>query len=158
MKRVDHPLFTIGYERGGQVQIIGALKRAGVDIVLDVRELPNSRRAGFSKRGLAAALAEAGIDYRHLKALGTPKAGREANKARRWLQFWDIVDGALARPEALLALEEAAEIARAQRACLLCLEHDWRTCHRARLAEKLAARGFMVRHLEPDAPGAAVAR
>jgi uncharacterized protein (DUF488 family) len=149
MKR---PVFTIGYERGGQTQIISALGAAGVDIVLDVRELPNSRRAGFSKRSLAASLGAAGIDYRHLKALGTPKAGRLANRARRWDEFWSIVDEALDRPEARLALEEAAELAAAKRVCLLCLEHDWRICHRARLAEELARRGFDIHHLEPAEP------
>ena len=121
------------------------------EVLLDVRELPNSRRAGFSKRNLAAGLDEAGIEYRHLKALGTPKAGREANKAKRWDEFWDIVDGALARPEALLALEEAAEIAAGKRTCLLCLEHDWKICHRRRVGEMLEARGFKIHHLEPDA-------
>lgn len=142
-------LFTIGYERGGQAQVIGALKRAGVKVLLDVRELPNSRRAGFSKNNLAAGLQEAGIEYRHLKMLGTPKAGREANKAKRWDEFWEIVDGSLARPEALLALEEAAALASAKRACLLCLEHDWRICHRARVAQMLETKGFEITHLEP---------
>jgi uncharacterized protein (DUF488 family) len=146
-------LFTIGYERAGQSAVIAALKKARVGVVIDVRELPNSRRAGFSKNSLAASLGAAGIAYRHLKALGTPKAGREANRAKRWEEFWAIVDGALARPEARLALEEAAAIAAADRACLLCLEHDWRICHRARLADMLAARGFAIRHLSPDAPG-----
>ena len=147
--------FTIGYERAGQAQVIAALKRAGVDLLLDVRELPNSRRAGFSKRGLAASLEAAGIEYRRLKALGTPKAGRLASRARRWDDFWDIVDGALARPEALLSFEDAAALAAERRVCLLCLEHDWRICHRARLAETLAKRGFEITHLEPVAESAA---
>jgi uncharacterized protein (DUF488 family) len=145
------PLFTIGYERASVAQLIAALAAAKVTQLIDVRELPNSRRAGFSKRALAGALEEAGIGYTHLKALGTPKAGRLANRARRWDKFWDIVDGALARPEALLALEEAAAIARKGRACLLCLEHDHAICHRARVAEMLAARGFKVKHLAPAA-------
>jgi len=144
------PLFTIGYERLSLPTLVTALKRAKVKALIDVRELPNSRRAGFSKRTLAATLQEARISYTHLKALGTPKAGREANKARRWKEFWKIVDDSLAKPEARLALEEAAEIAAAQTACLLCLEHDHAICHRDRVAEMLSTRGFAVTHLEPE--------
>jgi uncharacterized protein (DUF488 family) len=143
-------VFTIGYERASVAALIGVLRRNRIKTLIDVRELPNSRRAGFSKNVLAASLEEAGVDYVHLKALGTPKAGREANKARRWAEFWEIVDGALARPEALMALEHAAELAAARRACLLCLEHDWRICHRSRVADMLAAKGFEVRHLSPE--------
>jgi uncharacterized protein (DUF488 family) len=144
------PLFTIGYEGASQAGLIGALKAVGVETLIDVRELPNSRRAGFSRKTLSASLAQAGIGYVHLKALGTPKAGREANKAGRMTEFWKIVDGALSRPEAGLALEQAAEIAAASKACLLCLEHDHTICHRERVAEMLAARGFRVEHLEPE--------
>lgn len=140
-------LFTIGYERLSLPQLVEALQKARVKALIDVRELPNSRRAGFSKRVLSATLDEAGIAYTHLKALGTPKAGREANKAGRMDEFWEIVEAALDRPEALLALEEAAEIAGKKSACLLCLEHDHETCHRARIAAMLAARGFTVQHL-----------
>jgi uncharacterized protein (DUF488 family) len=146
---VAKKLFTIGYERASLPQLVALLQAAKVKALIDVRELPNSRRAGFSKRTLGSTLAEAGIGYTHLKTLGTPKAGREANKAGRMKEFWKIVDGALGRPEALMALEQAAEIAGKQTACLLCLEHDHAVCHRDRVADMLAARGFKVRHLEP---------
>jgi uncharacterized protein (DUF488 family) len=150
LAKMARTLFTIGYERLSLPLLVEALQAAKVKMLIDVRELPNSRRAGFSKRVLASTLDEAGIGYTHLKALGTPKAGREAGKAGRMAAFWDIVDGALARPEALMAMEQAAEIAGKQTACLLCLEHDHKICHRSRVAETLAARGFKVRHLEPD--------
>lgn len=142
-------LFTIGYERLSLPQLVEALKAAKVKALIDVRELPNSRRAGFSKKMLSATLGGAGISYSHFKALGTPKAGRVANHAGRMDEFWEIVDGALSRPEAGLALEAAAEIAGGKAACLLCLEHDHKTCHRLRVAEMLAARGFKVKHLSP---------
>ncbi len=139
---------TIGYERLGFAAFIEAMQDAGVETVIDVRELPNSRRAGFSKGNLKAGLARVGIDYVHLKALGTPKAGRDASKRRDWENFWPIVDDALSRPEAGLALEQAAVIAKARRACLLCLEHDWKICHRARVCDLLArSHGFVAEHL-----------
>jgi uncharacterized protein (DUF488 family) len=144
------PLYTIGYERLSLPALVAALKAARVKTLIDVRELPNSRRAGFSKRTLSATLENSGIAYAHLKALGTPKAGREANKARCWKEFWRIVDDNLARPEAMLAVEEAAELAAAKTVCLLCLEHDHTICHRDRVAGMLAERGFKVTHLAPE--------
>jgi len=141
-------LFTIGYEKALLKDVIAALTAAGVATLLDVRDRPISRRPGFSKRQLAAAVEEAGMRYVHLAALGTPPEGRLANRRRQWERFWDIVDEKLARPEAELDLHRAAEIAKAAPSCLLCYEADWRICHRRRIAEILAERhGFGVRHL-----------
>ena len=73
-------IFTIGYEATTMADFLAALKAAGVERVIDVRALPLSRRPGFSKSSLAASLREVEIDYVHLKALGTPKRGRDAAK------------------------------------------------------------------------------
>lgn len=141
-------LFTIGYERTAQKEVIAALQAAGVKVLLDVRDRPISRRAGFSKRQLTASLDEAGIAYISLRALGTPPEGREANRRRDWPRFWRIVEERLATPEAELDLQRAAEIAGRAPACLLCYEADWRICHRRRVAELLEQRdGFAVRRL-----------
>ena len=86
--------------------------------------------------------------YIHLQALGTPPEGRAANRRREWERFWAIVEDKLARPEAEIALQEAAELAQAGPSCLLCYEADWRICHRRRVAVILAERhGFAVSHL-----------
>ena len=69
---------TIGYEGGTVAGFIRALKDADVELVLDIRAAPVSRKKGFSKNQLAAHLADAGIGYRHLRGLGTLKRGREA--------------------------------------------------------------------------------
>lgn len=142
------PLYTIGYEKALLGDVLGTLTTAGVSTLLDVRDRPISRRPGFSKRQLAAAIEEAGMRYFHLQALGTPPEGRLANRRREWERFWGIVDAKLACAEAELDLEQAAEIAQAAPSCLLCYEADWRVCHRRRIAEILARRhGFKVRHL-----------
>jgi uncharacterized protein (DUF488 family) len=142
---------TIGYERTGFPAFLAALQDAGIETLIDVRELPNSRRAGFSKNMLKANLAAAGIAYVHLKALGTPKAGRQASQRGDMTAFWPIVDAALERPEARLALEQAAVLARGGRTCLMCLEHDWRVCHRARVCELLeTGHGIRAAHLAPE--------
>jgi uncharacterized protein (DUF488 family) len=141
-------LFTIGYEKTRLADVIAILKEARVATVIDVRDRPISRRPGFSKRQLAAALEEAGIAYVGMKALGTPPEGREANHRRDWGRFWAIVEEKLATGEAQLALEQTAGIAQAAPSCLLCYEADWRICHRRRVAEMLAARhDFKVHHL-----------
>jgi uncharacterized protein (DUF488 family) len=152
-------LWTIGYEKAAQRDVIATLRAAGVTTLIDVRDLPLSRRAGFSKRQLAAGLEEAGIDYLHLKALGTPPEGREANRKRQWPRFWQIVEEKLATAEAEAALRHAGDVAEAAPACLLCYEADWHICHRRRVAELLVERhGFTVRHLgvtdvpDPAAP------
>ena len=145
---MNHPLWTIGYEKAAWPDFVRALRAAGVRRVLDVRDRPQSRRPGFSKRQLEAGLAEAGIAYVHLRALGTPPDGREANRARRWPEFWRIVEAKLETPEAALDLERAAAFAAEAPSCLLCYEADPSVCHRHRVGELLCERhGFTVRHL-----------
>jgi uncharacterized protein (DUF488 family) len=123
-----------------------------VAILLDVRDRPISRRPGFSKRQLAAALEDAGTRYFHLQALGTPPEGRLAGRRREWDRFWEIVEEKLARPDAEIGLQQAAGFAEAATSCLLCYEADWQTCHRRRVAEILARHhGFALCHLAVSA-------
>jgi uncharacterized protein (DUF488 family) len=141
-------LYTIGYEKALLKDVISTLAAARVATLIDVRDRPISRRPGFSKRQLTAAVEDAEMRYVHLQALGTPPEGRLAARRREWDRFWGIVEEKLARPEAELALQEAAEIAEAAPGCLLCYEADWQICHRRRVAEILAQRhGFGVSHL-----------
>lgn len=144
-------IYTIGYEQTALADFLGTLQAAGVTMLIDIRELPLSRRAGFSKRQLAAEVEAVGIGYRHFQSLGTPKQGRVAHRMGDRDKFWRIVDGQLDRPEADLALEEVAALAQAQPSCLVCYEGDWRACHRARIVDKLAARhGFTAHHLRAE--------
>lgn len=134
-------IFTIGYEQATQAQVIGALKAAGVTLVIDVRAVAASRRAGFSKSILAASLKDEGLDYLHLKALGTPKAGREAARAGRTGEMHDIFEAHLAEPEAAVALADAADLAGQRPSALLCYEADPAQCHRRILTDRLAREG-----------------
>jgi uncharacterized protein (DUF488 family) len=142
---------TIGYERVGQGAFVAALKAAKVKTLLDIREVANSRRAGFAKKSLAAALDEAGIAYIHMKALGTPKLGRMAARRGDTPTMQKIYKAHLAEPDAEMALHEAAEIAGKSKTCLMCLEHDWHVCHRAIVAQRLEKMGLKAQHLEPEA-------
>ena len=141
-------LYSIGYEKALLTDVLATLTGAGVATLIDVRDRPISRRPGFSKRQLAAAIEDAGMRYVHLAALGTPPEGRLANRLQDWEQFWRIVEEKLACPEADLDLQRAAEIAWSAPSCLLCYEADWRCCHRRRVGEILADRhGFKLHHL-----------
>jgi len=104
MARAQHPIFTIGYEGATVDGFIGALRKAGVALVLDIRAAPVSRKKGFSKNPLAQHLSEAGTGYRHLRGLGTPKQGREAARSGDHQSFERIFRHHLEEPEALLEL------------------------------------------------------
>jgi uncharacterized protein (DUF488 family) len=139
--------FTIGYEFVTQAGLIAALQEHGVKRVIDTRDVANSRRAGFSKKLLAASLDEAGIAYIHLRRLGTPKAGREANRTGRLEEFWAIYERAFQEPEAQLALLEAEELCRTAPTALLCFCGDASHCHRDRIARALEEKGLKRRDI-----------
>lgn len=145
-------LWTIGYENVGVPDFVAALKTAKIKTLVDIREIANSRRAGFSKKALAASLDAAGIAYVHLKPLGTPKAGREAARKGDAKTMRRVFEAKLVEPESQLALAETADFAKRGRTCIMCLEHDWRGCHRAIVAEHLEAHGITPEHLFPGPP------
>lgn len=126
-------IFTIGYEATTMADFLAALAAAGVRRVIDVRALPLSRRPGFSKSSLAASLAEAGIDYVHLKALGTPKRGRDAAKKGDVATLTAVYDEQLDLPEAQAAAARMLELAGEMPSALLCYERDPCHCHRTLL-------------------------
>jgi uncharacterized protein (DUF488 family) len=133
-------LFTIGYEGKTQPDFLDELEAAGVELVIDVRAVAASRRPGFSKTALANGLRERGIDYRHLRPLGTPAAGREAARKGRVAEMRAIYAGQLETPEAALAIEQALSEASGRRSALLCYEREACGCHRAMLAERMQER------------------
>ncbi|MFL5295571.1 MAG: DUF488 family protein [Phenylobacterium sp.] len=130
-------LATIGYERATQADVIDRLKRAGVEVLIDVRAVAASRRAGFSKTLLSASLNEAGIGYVHLRQLGTPKPGRIAARKGHVAEMKAIFEAHLAEPAAQLELAKAAEIAGGKKAALLCYEAEASVCHRAIVADRI---------------------
>jgi uncharacterized protein (DUF488 family) len=139
-------IFTIGYEGTTVPEFIAALQRAGVERVIDVRALPLSRRPGFSKSPLKAALEEAGIEYVHLKALGTPSDGRAAARAGRHADLERIYAGQLELPEAMAQSAQMLELAREKPSALLCMEREPAHCHRTLLLNAVAP-GAEVTHL-----------
>ena len=137
-------LFTIGYESATMGEFLAALQNAGVRRVIDVRAVPNSRRPGFSRTPLRNALAEAGIDYVHLRALGTPAAGREAARAGRKAELETIYAGQLETPQTMAEGAMMLDLAAEKPSALLCYERDPVCCHRTLLWQSLAADAEVV--------------
>jgi uncharacterized protein (DUF488 family) len=141
-------LFTIGYEAATLLEVIATLRAAGVEVVVDVRAVAASRRAGFSKTILRASLADEGIGYEHLRGLGTPKPGREAARRGRIAEMEVIFAEHMRTPEAQDGLARAIAIVRERPAALLCFEACASGCHRRIVADLIRqATGCEVRDL-----------
>lgn len=134
-------LFTIGYEQAKPAAVLAELRRAKIDLVVDTRAIAASRRAGFSKRQLAASLGDVGIDYLHLQKLGTPAEGREAARAGDVDKLWRVYDTHIKKAEPQQELAELAGLAKSgKRIALLCYCRDPKTCHRSRIVANLKRR------------------
>lgn len=133
-------LFTFGYEGLDISTFIARAQAVGVKTVVDVRELPLSRKKGFSKLSFREALAEAGIAYAHMPALGCPKAVRERYKADgSWATYTRGFLSYLATQQTTVG--ELVKIANATTACLVCFEADFTMCHRTYVARAARAHG-----------------
>jgi uncharacterized protein (DUF488 family) len=142
-------LATIGYEGSTIGSVLGVLQDSGVGLLVDVRAVAQSRKPGFSKRQLAAALDEVGIGYVHLQALGTPKPGRDAVRAGHPELMEVIFREHMTSDRSLAELAQAKGLVRDRKACLLCFERDHTTCHRRLVAEMIVAETRQhVVHLE----------
>lgn len=130
-------IFTIGYERATQAELIAALQKAGVRCLADVRAVPLSRRPGFSKNVLTAGLCEAGIDYVGFKALGTPPDGRDAARKGDLERLIRIYRAQLDDPAAIVQAAQLQELAAKHPTALLCFEREPTTCHRSVLLDEI---------------------
>lgn len=141
-------IWTVGYEKATQAAVIAVLRKAGVELLADIRYLPLSRRPGFSKTGLRVAAEEARIAYRHFKQLGTPPEGREAARRGDHAGLERSYAGQLELPEAMAQMAELRSLAQDRRVALLCFERDAASCHRSLLHAALFA-DFERIDLEP---------
>jgi uncharacterized protein (DUF488 family) len=150
-------LATIGYEGRTVKDMLAVLKQAKVERVVDVRQMPLSRKPGFSKSALAEFLTSHGIEYAGLPQLGTPpairnfykKTGDFARLRRDYLAYLGSQEP---------AIDELRELAAKGGCVLLCFERDPAQCHRSILAEVLAGRAgsaFRIEHLGIERESAA---
>ena len=131
--------FTIGYEGASLEDFLASLKNAGIDTLIDIREVPISRKRGFSKSALKSALGGEAVNYVHLKGLGEPKEGRQAARNGNIMRFKEIFATHMNTEKAQNDLMKAAEIINNNRACLLCFERSPKNCHRTIVADFLCS-------------------
>ncbi len=137
-KRRGPAICTIGYEKRTPDEFVDALRTAGVEQLIDIRQLPLSRRKGFSKTPLAAILAGVDIAYVHLRNAGNPFRHFDDN-------ILALYAGHLqSSPE---IVDEVLEVATAKRSALMCLERDHAQCHRSVLSAALMRRGATIENL-----------
>jgi uncharacterized protein (DUF488 family) len=140
-------IFTIGYERHELGEFTAILLEHKIAVLADIRINPNSRKKGFSKKQLAAELAKNGIEYIHIRELGTPQDIRErVRDDQDYVRFFRDYETYLAgQGDALHAL---AKLASGRNICLMCYERDVNQCHRRAVAENLRKRfGIETAHL-----------
>ena len=131
-------IYTIGYEGRTVESFIAGLKAERITHLIDVREMPLSRKRGFSKTALAQVLEGAGIRYSHVKALGCPKPIRDRFRHDHdWARYTrDFMRYLQAQAEVIAALRVAV---RGERSCLMCFEADFDRCHRTFVARAITA-------------------
>lgn len=141
-------VFTIGYEGMDLNAFLNVLDEHDIETLVDVRELPLSRKPGFSKKSLSAALGAVGVGYVHMVALGCPKSVRDQH--RRDGDWSRYVEGFLSHlTKQGQAIVELSELAGSSRCALMCFEADSRFCHRSMVAASVSRRcGAKVRHIE----------
>jgi uncharacterized protein (DUF488 family) len=128
--------YTVGYQGHSIETFLDLVLAHGIAQIIDVRKLPFSRKADFSKKRFAAHLADAGIAYTHLVALGTPKPLRdEVRRTHDYPAFFAAMEALVAEQPA--AVQESLEIARAQPSALLCFEANVEECHRLTVAQAM---------------------
>jgi len=132
-------LYTLGYQGRDLDEAMDLLELNHIEVVVDVREYPHSRKAGFSKGTLSSSLGDRGIKYVHLRPLGAPPDLRRAYRHDHdWNAFakaftqWLLSQGP--------ALQEAIALANERTCCLLCFEADSNLCHRSIVAEEICQR------------------
>lgn len=142
-------LYTFGYEGLDIDTYIARLIEFGIQTVIDVRELPLSRKKGFSKRAFEAALANAGITYFHVSALGCPKEIRDRFKQdSNWASYTKAFLAYLRTQGS--TVRELAKMAKTTTTCLVCFEADFNFCHRTYVARAARDEGALkVMHLLP---------
>lgn len=148
IRSMQTKLFTIGYEGSRIEDFVQTLIDAGVTTLLDVREVPLSRKKGFSKSALRATLEANDIAYVHLRGLGDPKPGRMAARAGDYGLFRKIFNKHMKTATAQTELHIAGALAREGVVCLMCFERAHCECHRSIVANHLVdVTGLTVHNL-----------
>lgn len=142
MRTMSHSpsVLSVGYEGRSADELITLVVEAGVDVVVDVRLNPISRKPGLSKTRLAAALNNAGVEYLHLRALGNPRENRDPFWHGRVAEGVQYFQALMAAPGPSASLDELATLAQTHRVAVMCFERDHDMCHRQVVTDNIATR------------------
>ena len=142
-------IFTIGHSTRSLQELVGILRGASVQALVDVRSVPRSRRhPQFNGPFLAESLGAEGIGYSHESGLGGFRRPRPDSPNRGWTHaaFVGYADH-MATPEFREALERVQAAGERESVCLMCAEAQWWRCHRRLISDALLIRGWSVLHL-----------
>ncbi len=145
----DVELWTIGHSTRSEDEFLALLRASEIALLVDVRRFPGSRKyPHFNSDALRAALAEAGIGYEWLPALGGRRRPRRDSSNRAWRNpsFRGYADY-MESTEFQEALAQLAAMARSGRTAVMCSEAVWWRCHRSMIADAFKARGAVVKHI-----------
>lgn len=143
-------VFTIGYEEQTIDEFLGKLKKNKIAVLIDVREIPYSRKRDFSKSKISEHLQSAGIKYIHVQKLGSPKPLRE--KLHKDKDYEAFFEGYRTYLETLSEeVEDLYEDVITQDvSCFMCMERDPFQCHRMVVAKKIKeidGNGLLIKHI-----------
>lgn len=145
-------VFTIGYQGLNIDTFLSLLTGHGVETIVDIREMPVSRKSGFSKKALAGVLNLSGFGYVHMVELGCPKPVRDRYRAdNNWKRY---TQGFLKHMKAQQrAVIELSGLVRTTKCALLCYEADYNFCHRSMVAAAVSeCCGATVQHIRSGEP------
>lgn len=142
-------IWTIGHSTRSISDFIDLLREHAIEGLFDVRRFPGSRRhPQFGSDAVAASLAAAHIDYRHVEALGGRRKPRADSPNAVWRTegFRGYADY-MASPPFRVALDDLTRSAADARSALMCAELLWWQCHRSLIADNLVLHGWDVVHI-----------
>lgn len=153
MKQPQRTLWTIGHSTRPWEEFVAMLQAAGIEVLVDVRRFAGSRRnPQYSRDAMPQALAEAGIDYLPMPALGGRRKPEPDSPNTAWrVEAFRAYADHLASAEYIEARDELMRVAAQRRTCVMCAEAVWWRCHRRLISDDFTARGWTVVHLM--APG-----
>lgn len=142
-------LLTIGYEGREIDEFIERLKQFNISRLIDVREIPRSRKKGFSKSALRERLQDEHIEYVHIKALGSPSSIRNKLKSDwDYGYFFKAYSKYLSHNMELV--KEVYEYISNGTNCIMCFERSYEKCHRFAVANKIkeyGGNGLKIKHI-----------
>ena len=142
-------LYTIGHSTRSCEELLVLMRDVGVELLVDVRAFPGSRRhPQFNRDALTGWLPAAGIAYRHMPELGGRRVPVPGSPNGGWhdTAFQGYADH-MRSPEFQRALAELEAAGRDAATAVMCAEAVWWRCHRRLIADALLVRGWRVEHL-----------